>query len=322
MKFTVCAIAKLENNYIREWVEHYLSIGFDKIILYDNNDPEGENLALPIQDYIDSKKVDIIDVRGKIGYQVEAYNDCYQKYKDKTDWILFVDIDEFLAFDNYLTIQDFLNSNEKFKNYNVILFNWKAYNDNDLITVENNNYSVLSRFTQKSRNKYENIPAKQLIRTNIKGLQINGIHRIMEASGVGSETNAKITNSEEVLTQVKMCDAWGDATINGYPIEREQTAYLKHFRYKTLQEFLELKCKRGYPMPFKHYGQDLDFFAFFGCNNISQEKLDYIANWLKTADISKEQKARLIKSLEYCLDIEKNINKREFIFSKEYIKEA
>ena len=95
MVTAVCAIAKLENRYIREWVEYYLTLGFDYIILYDNNDINGEDLSEPIQDYIQAKQVEIIDVRGKIGYQVEAYNNCYHRYKYQVDWILFVDIDEF-----------------------------------------------------------------------------------------------------------------------------------------------------------------------------------------------------------------------------------
>ena len=87
MQTAVCAIAKLENNYIKEWVEYYLSIGFNKIILYDNNDLDGEDLSSPLSGYIKSGQVDIIDARGKQGYQVEAYNDCYQKYNSLVDWI-------------------------------------------------------------------------------------------------------------------------------------------------------------------------------------------------------------------------------------------
>ena len=31
MKFGVCALIKNENLYLREWVEHYLKLGFDNI---------------------------------------------------------------------------------------------------------------------------------------------------------------------------------------------------------------------------------------------------------------------------------------------------
>lgn len=37
MRTSVVCIARIENHYIREWVEHYKSIGFTNVILYDNN---------------------------------------------------------------------------------------------------------------------------------------------------------------------------------------------------------------------------------------------------------------------------------------------
>ena len=42
MKTALCAIAKNENLYIREWVEYYMKLGFSNIILYDNNNINGE----------------------------------------------------------------------------------------------------------------------------------------------------------------------------------------------------------------------------------------------------------------------------------------
>lgn len=38
MKVAICVIARLENNYLREWVEYYLKLGVDTIFLGDNNE--------------------------------------------------------------------------------------------------------------------------------------------------------------------------------------------------------------------------------------------------------------------------------------------
>ena len=35
-KFGVCAVVRMENLYLDEWIHHYLELGFDKIIIYDN----------------------------------------------------------------------------------------------------------------------------------------------------------------------------------------------------------------------------------------------------------------------------------------------
>lgn len=37
IKIALCCIVKDENEYIDEWVNHHKNIGFDQIIIYDNN---------------------------------------------------------------------------------------------------------------------------------------------------------------------------------------------------------------------------------------------------------------------------------------------
>ncbi|MBO6272267.1 glycosyltransferase family 92 protein [bacterium] len=64
-KVLLCCIAKMENNYIREFVEYYKRIGFDNICLYDNNDVNGEHFEAVIDDYIKSGFVIIKNIRGK-----------------------------------------------------------------------------------------------------------------------------------------------------------------------------------------------------------------------------------------------------------------
>ena len=49
-KYLVVTCAKNENEYIREWIQHYLNLNFDKIIICDNNDDE--SLLDVISDYI------------------------------------------------------------------------------------------------------------------------------------------------------------------------------------------------------------------------------------------------------------------------------
>ena len=64
-KVLLCCIGKMENNYIREFVEYYKTIGFDNICLYDNNDIDGEHFEDVIGNYIDSGFVILKDWRGK-----------------------------------------------------------------------------------------------------------------------------------------------------------------------------------------------------------------------------------------------------------------
>ncbi|MBO6272264.1 glycosyltransferase family 92 protein [bacterium] len=54
----------MENNYIKEFVEHYKKLGFDNICLYDNNDVNGEKFTSVINKYIKSGFVIVKNKRG------------------------------------------------------------------------------------------------------------------------------------------------------------------------------------------------------------------------------------------------------------------
>ena len=42
MKLGICCIVKQENLYLRDWVKYYYDMGITKIVLYDNNNVDGE----------------------------------------------------------------------------------------------------------------------------------------------------------------------------------------------------------------------------------------------------------------------------------------
>ena len=153
MKVALCAIGRLENNYIREWVEHYKMLGFDNIILYDNNYDGEDHFEDVISDYIDSGFVILKDVRNEKGLiQVKSYNECYHTYSNDYDWISFFDIDEFLTLnEKFKSIKDYLSCKE-LNNFNCIRINWIIYDDNNLINVKNNDYSI-KRFENANKKK-------------------------------------------------------------------------------------------------------------------------------------------------------------------------
>lgn len=147
MKTCICAIAKMEELYIREWIEHHKNIGIDHIVIGDNNNSNYENpLQLVIQDYIDNGYVTILNyndlnssndfigiVNGHTIYkfQIYAYSDMYFKYCNEYDWIFFIDIDEFIELPAYNNDIKLFLSNEKFNDASAILFSWLIYGDNE-----------------------------------------------------------------------------------------------------------------------------------------------------------------------------------------------
>lgn len=136
LRICVCSICKNENLYIREFVQYHYLLGINKIIIYDNNDLNGEELEHLLDYYIKKKYVDIIDVRGLSSIQIPIYNYCYQNNKNLYDWITFLDIDEYIYIKNKQNFNNYIY-NKRFEKCELIYLNWMIYNDNDLIIYSN-----------------------------------------------------------------------------------------------------------------------------------------------------------------------------------------
>ena len=118
MKVYLTVIAKNEYPYIKEFINHHINIGIDKIFLYDNNDKgnNSESFENEISEFIKEGFVEIINYRGKVRPQFQIYRKCYQKNNKKYDWLIFFDIDELIHLENYSNIKDFLNE-KRFNNF-------------------------------------------------------------------------------------------------------------------------------------------------------------------------------------------------------------
>ena len=163
-------IAKNENLYIREFVEYYRQLNFTKIIIFDNNDINGETFDNILNDYIKSSYVEIIDIRGLSKIQIAVNNYCYKKYKNLYDWIGFFDIDEFLYIKNNLNIDNYLY-NKRFIKCESIIFNWHIYDDNNLEKYEKK--SLIERF---QKFKIRSMVSKSIIRGNLNNLLFPSVH--------------------------------------------------------------------------------------------------------------------------------------------------
>ena len=137
MKTVLVCIAKNEDNYIKEWVDYHLKLGFDNIFIYENN----WRCNVDFQ----SDKVIKIPFDGNVK-QLESYHNFIIHHTDKFDWAAFFDVDEFLVLKKHKSVNDFI---EEFKNENYLAINWVFFGNNNHTKVENNNYSVLSRFTKR-----------------------------------------------------------------------------------------------------------------------------------------------------------------------------
>jgi len=232
-KVALCCMAKMENLYLREWVEYHLNLGFDHIYIYDNNDPEGEKCETPITDYVQNKKVTVIDYRGKkqtsCQIQVSAYQDCYNKNSNLYKWIMFLDVDEFLVLKNAKTVKEYL-SLSVFDNINIIRINWLCYSDGGHLEYEGK--PVRERFTVPCKNNDVNKYYKSFVRTGIKGLKITNVHYTSDPN------KGKKTLS---LNNGKVIQYSASVTL---PVVNHDWAYIAHYVTKSTEEFVNIKRKR------------------------------------------------------------------------------
>ncbi|MDR2904393.1 MAG: glycosyltransferase family 92 protein [Helicobacteraceae bacterium] len=121
----ICAIAKDEGVYFKEWIEYHLLVGAQKFYIYDNESSDDTKNVL--QPYIDRGIVEYIYFPGKY-MQLPAYKDCLTRYRFDSKWIAFIDIDEFIVPITENSIPDFLKKLPR--NTSQLFIAWVFYGSN------------------------------------------------------------------------------------------------------------------------------------------------------------------------------------------------
>ena len=262
MKVAICIEVKNENRYIREWLEYHDKLGFDNIILYDNNDSNGENIFDVIGDEIKNGFVIYENIKDKTNYQLPCYNECMEKYHNDFDWILFLDCDEFLELRSCNKIKDWLTLS-KFNDYEQILINLENYGDNNF--VYDDGRSVLNRFLMKKERTFQDAclstkPCLKMANYNSETFIYKGFPNCIELYNTTCDVNGdKIFPSRILFTENEDC-------------------VIRHYKTKTIEEYIE-RHKNDC-----HYDTNIQLVAkkikgFFEVNNGEykiNEKIDII----------------------------------------------
>lgn len=228
MRTAICAIAKNENDYILEWAEYHLGLGFDKIFVYDNNDPGDDSLLSVLGDLCASSRIEILDWRGRKDFQLAAYNDCYCCRADGFDWLAFIDIDEFVTFgpdagtDN---INVFLAGAPE--SADAVELNWMMFGDCGI--ARKGEGGVISRFrVPLELSNSDNLHVKTIARTG-RSLKFEKNPHVMEG-GSGLVVD----------------DCFREVPESGpFKTPSYSRLYIRHYGTKTVEEFIRNKISRG-----------------------------------------------------------------------------
>jgi hypothetical protein len=107
---------------LREWIEFNHIVGVDHFFLYNNNSED--NYEEIIEPYVKKGIVTLIQWP-KNQAQMECYNDCIFKYSKLTQWLGFIDIDEFIVPLKKNSIYEILQPFEK--NRGAVKLYWKMF---------------------------------------------------------------------------------------------------------------------------------------------------------------------------------------------------
>lgn len=197
MKVALVCIAKNEDNYIQEWIEYNLKLGFDNIFIYQND----------WRTTIENPKVVKLEMDG-INRQRDAYNHFIINYHKEYDWVAFFDVDEFLVLKKHKNIKNFI---QDYKEFPGIGINWVLFGDSGL-TKTSGDFSLLRRFTKR----------QWIINHHIKTIMKLNPNFIMD-----------VHNPNTYLVDTNKKKFSGPFNYNGH----NDIAQLNHYFCKTIEEF-------------------------------------------------------------------------------------
>ena len=134
-KTAICAIIKDEHPYLKEWIDHHLALGIDYIYLYEDDGETHEEICKEYDNVFLTAIKDFVTYEHWCQKQTDVYNKFIETYKDTIDYVFFIDLDEFVMFDDGQNIQSLINICNNLGG--GVLLAWKMYGAEGLINKPN-----------------------------------------------------------------------------------------------------------------------------------------------------------------------------------------
>lgn len=234
----IVSIFKNEQDYMEEWLDYHIAQGFDQIYLY-SNDPD-----ISKYEYLLNPKyvgyITLINWINKQNYnsntiQRQAYQDCVKNYSHMCQFLLLLDLDEFVhPIKSFSTTKEYINSLKPFWNkiqcFKIQRFNFgsNGHKTKPIIPVT------------QAYTKHEKICStyKTLANTDYidKNAQFYGVHDFPYISNKNNENNAKIYNSYLSYEKTGFPCGCENDNINEIPL------VINHYYTKSYNEYIE-RCK-------------------------------------------------------------------------------
>lgn len=231
---SICAIFKDESLVMKEWVEFHRLVGVDHIYLYNNNSTD--NSCEILKPYIDEGFVTLVDWPMPPPSQAQAYNDFKHKFWDETNWVAFIDLDEFICPRRAFNVKDLL---EKYRSYPSLLVYWRMFGSSG--RIEHDKDKLLTEQYTIAWDKYNDV-GKCFFNTRFKSVPttIKHIHELpAEVNLFGKKFSIPSINESKHFVKYH-CHRMGC-----FWKEDDFTMQINHYVTKAYDEYFVTRRKRG-----------------------------------------------------------------------------
>ena len=243
----IVAIFKNEKTAMKEWLEHYLKQGVEHFYLIDNDSTDDwivETLNAPITVISDPEKFK----------QIEHYNKYLDTVKINSEWVMVVDLDEFVYARKGQTISTTIKNYDE--DIDIIKLRWKMFGSNGNNVQPN---SIIDGFTGRKKMEITDKNGsfdyyKTIIKTRIlKKFDVHN-HKIY---GDCKEIIEPYIMSEEALLNSKL--------------------QLNHYAIQSKKWFLDVKNTRGDVLDkINDEVRNLEYFKKYDNNDIYDNELSIL----------------------------------------------
>lgn len=269
-KFCVATVIRDEGRYLEEWLEYHLAVGVQHFIIYNHMSTDNtseilqryESLGLVTQiPWTDIDYKNLVKSQSRME-QIQAFNHALLFMKDKTQWLSFLDADEFIVPANNESIVNILNELDTLPVLNIY---WRCFGSSGY--TEKTSDLVIKRFTMRAPD----------------GVGVNQLNKCI----VQPSFCRKLLDPHTVET------LFGDFGVNirkeiiqNIPEKREKACYeritVHHYHTKSWGDYLE-KVSRGWlaqEKEKKHEGWKT-VFSLHDRNDEEDTSLVFFANKIK-----------------------------------------
>lgn len=243
----IIAIAKHEEPYIADWIKYHLGIGFEHIIIYNNDSPD--RMVERIAELNDTR----VTVHFIPGHPVQdvAYMTGLNMYRETFRWLCFLDIDEYIY-----TPKPLHETLKEFEPYCAVCPHWVLFGSNSHKTYSPE--PVPERFTRCQQDVNRHV--KSIVNPKQTGHWVTA-HRFTHP----------VCPVDENFRSIGMLDSIPEhGTIN--------KIYIAHYFTKSLEEFTE---RRSRPRPDTGEHRYILEEAFAHHDRNERENFDIRDQWRK-----------------------------------------